>query len=450
MRKFRFFGFSVKSEYILLTLIVIGGIILRLEASNHLRVIGPDGVAYVSSSSNFLRGVGEFERRGPLYQGLLSLSYFVFGVSYESSVLISQLFGTIAVILIFFLGKSLFNSETGLVAALIITINPIFTNFSAWVLRETLGITLVIALILIVNYSVKINYAKKRIFLTFMSGVVAGLGVLTREEMSLVIPIACIAYFFFIKKQKRVFLLDSAVFLIGLLLVMSPWLLYSANSFGDGLYSYRFYIEGVTYDTVEGDLTGTSGEPLYIGIPKAFLLGSWRFIIEWPALFSILPLFFIPIGIIHTLKRRDLWIIYFLLIIDVVFVSYLASDPEYFDRLITGYNWSDPLRFFSSIGMPFNVIIAAGIVKTIPFITDLLTYKSHESKNHIKIKVSRNIKIWQRRFSRLFSIKTFSILGIILIILVTYVPPFIFTFDYLDQRTEQPFVQAGNYFNSIG
>jgi len=202
MRTIRLLGFSVKLEYVLLIMIVIGGIILRLEASNHLRVIGPDGVAYVSSTSNFLRGVGEFERRGPFYQSLLSLSYLAFGVNYESSILVSQLFGTLAVILIFFLGKSLFNSETGLIAALIITFNPIFTNFSAWVLRETLSITLVIALILIIHYSIKINPTKKRIFLTLMSGVVSGLLILTREEMSLVIPIACIAYFFFVKKTK--------------------------------------------------------------------------------------------------------------------------------------------------------------------------------------------------------------------------------------------------------
>jgi hypothetical protein len=87
MRKINLFGLSVGLEWLLLGLIVVAGVLLRIEASNHLTSISPDGVAYVYRASGILQGSDVFERRGPLFQCLLILTYMIFGVSFKSSIL---------------------------------------------------------------------------------------------------------------------------------------------------------------------------------------------------------------------------------------------------------------------------------------------------------------------------------------------------------------------------
>ena len=455
MRKIKFLGRSIGLEWFLLSVIVVAGAFLRIEASNHLTSISPDGVAYVYYASGILQGSDVFERRGPLFQCLVILTYMVFGVSFNSSILIPQFFGTVIIVLIFFLGRRLFDSETGLVAALIATLNPMLTNLSAWVLRETVSVALILTLMLVVHFSVKTSSSKKSLFATFLSGVVSGLIILNREEMIVVIPVACIGYLFFMVKKRWAFVIKSSIFLMTTLLVMSPWLVYSQIHFGNPLYSYLYYAEDIAGATTQGapaqgELTGTSATPLFLTIPKALFFGLWRLMLELPALFSLFALAFLPIGIMYTLKRRDLWIVYFILILDLILVSILAFVPLYFERQVMAYNWSDPTRFFFSAAMPFNIIIAAGIRKLFPFQEDL---KSKARSSNLKANrgsVFGGGKTWRHKVSQIFSLRTFTVLGILLLAIASYIPAYVFTFEYFDQTSKRPFVEAAEYLNSIG
>jgi hypothetical protein len=449
MRKIKFLGLSIGLEWFLLSVIVVAGVFLRIEASNHLTSIPPDGIAYVYRASGILQGSDEFERRGPLFQCLLVMTYLIFGVSFQSSILIPQFFATVSVVLIFLLGRRLFDSKTGLVAALIATLNPMLTNLSAWVLRETLSVSLILVLILVVHFSVKTSSSKKSLFATFFSGVVSGLIILNREEMIVVIPVACIGYLFFMEKKRWAFVKKLGIFLMATLLVMSPWLAYSYAHFGNPFYSYTIYVGWVGSDISEGEMTGASETPSFLAIPTAFFFGLWRLLIESPALFSLLALAFLPIGVMSTFKRRDLWIVYFILILDLIIVAFLASSSQYFERQVTGYNWSDPTRFFFSTAVPFNVIIAAGIRKLIPFQENLKSETRQSTKAPWR-RVSKREKIWQHKVSQIFSLKTFAILGILLLAIASYVPAYVFTFEYFDQTSERPFVEAAEYLDSIG
>ena len=449
MRRIEFFGLSIGLEWFLLGVIVVAGVFLRIEASNHLTSISPDGVAYVYRASGILQGSDVFERRGPLFQCLLILTYMIFGVSFKSSILIPQFFGTVSVVLIFLLGRRLFDSKTGLVAALIATLNPMLTNLSAWVLRETLSVALVLLLILVVHFSVKTSSSKKSLLAVFLSGVVSGLIILNREEMIVVIPAACIGYLFFMEKKRWDLVKKSSIFLMATLLVMSPWLAYSHAHFGNPFYSYTIYVGWVGSDISEGEMTGTSETPSFLAIPTAFFFGLWRLLIESPALFSLLALAFLPIGVMSTFKRRDLWILYFILILDLVIVAFLASSSQYFERQVMGYNWSDPTRFFFSTAVPFNVIIAAGIGKLVPFQENLKSEDRQSTKAPWR-RVSKREKIWQHKVLQIFSLKTFAVLGILLLAIASYVPAYVFTFEHFDQTSKRPFVEAAEYLGSIG
>jgi hypothetical protein len=450
MRKIKFFGLSVGLEWLLLGLIVVTGALLRIEASNHLTSISPDGITYVYHASGILQGSDVFERRGPLFQCLLILTYMIFGVSFKSSILIPQFFGTVSVVLIFLLGRRLFDSKTGLVAALIATLNPMLTNLSAWVLRETLSVALVLLLILVIHFSVKTSSSKKSLLAAFLSGVVSGMIILNREEMIIVIPAACIGYLFFMEKKRWALVKKSSIFLMATLLVMSPWLAYCHAHFGNPFYSYTIYVGWVGSDISEGEMTGTSETPSFLAIPTAFFFGLWRLLIESPALFSLLALAFLPIGVMFTFKRRDLWIFYFILILDLVIVSVLASSADYFERQIMGYNWSDPTRFLFSTAVPFNVIIAGGIQKLFPSHEELKPKARSPNSKVPWRRVSRSGKIWQHKVSQIFSLKTFAVLGVLLLAIASYVPAYFFTFEHFDQTSKRPFVEAAEYLDSIG
>ncbi len=454
MQRVKILGQFVGIEWALLAAIVAGGAFLRMEAHTHLTAISSDGVAYVFHSSQVLQGLGTFERRGPLFQSLLVVIYTVSGASFESSVLIPQFFGSIIPILMFLLGKRLFDSETGLAAALLVTLNVMLTDLSAWVLRETLSVTLILAFILIVHFSVRTRSSRKSLVATFSAGIIAGLIILCREEMIVVIPPAFFIYLFVMEKRKSPLLVKLSIFAVAVILAMAPWLVYSASHFGNPLYSYTIYVEWFSERAArtEDGLTGTSSGSLFLKIPAALLFGLWRLMIEFPALFSLLGLVFLPIGIAFTFQRRDLWIVYFILIADLIFASYVASWTKFFDLPVLAYKWSDPARFFFSTAIPFNVIVAAGVRKFSSIVRDLRRNNGlSQSKTRLRRSFRRR-RVWRRkiRARALFSVRAMGILGILLLAVASYVPAYVLTFEYFDMTSARPFAEAADYLNSIG
>lgn len=63
-------------EWIFLSAFVVMGILLRIIAQANLVVISPDGMQYINHAYLVSKGVGFFERRGPLFQ-LLFIIYLV-------------------------------------------------------------------------------------------------------------------------------------------------------------------------------------------------------------------------------------------------------------------------------------------------------------------------------------------------------------------------------------
>jgi len=452
MRKIKFLGQSIGLEWFLLSVIVVTGIFLRIEAHKHLTAISPDGIAYVYGSLQVLQENGQFERRGPLFQSLLLISYMIFGVSFQSSVLIPQLFGSVIPILLFLLGKRFFDSETSLLAALLATLNPMLTNLSSWVLRETLSATLILGLILVTHYTIKIRSTKKSLFLTVFPGIISGLIILTREEMLFIIPPAYVAYVLFMEKKRKIFLARAGIFLLATLLVMSPWLMYSLTHFGDPFYSYNYYIDPKYVSATSGEQsTGAIKAPIFLTVLGAFFFGLWKMATELPAVFSFLGLAFIPFGIISTFKKRDLWLIYLVTGLDLALVSFFASMPWYFNVPTRTYDWSDPTRFFFSAAIAFNIVIAFGIRRLFPFLTELrskavLAKQRKQSNNRRK----RKRTLLRHRYPKVSSLWIFTIIGILVLGIAAYLPPYVFTFEDFDTRSTMPFIETAKFLNSTG
>jgi len=369
MRRNVSFKRPVNLEWILLLAIVAIGVLLRWNAQNHMKLISPDGVGYIDHASRILDGRGIFERRGPFFQLLLIIFYKIFGVSFESSILVPQFFGSIIPILFFLLGKHFFDSKTGLVAALLGSLNPLLINLSCWVLRETLSLALILMLIFTAHSTFGIQSKKRSLIATFLPGFLAGLIILTREEMSFVIPPAYIVYVFFNEKRRRDFIARTSVFLITTISTITPWLLYSGTHFGDFFYSYAIYFRwNPLLERMSESVAGTAaatGLPIYVEI----LSGLWKEITALPAIFSLFGFVFLPVGVMFTRRKRAIWIVYLIMGLDILFLAPLLY-PFPYKLTLFPFSHVDIERIMFSGVMPANVIVAYGIRRLTPFRSD--------------------------------------------------------------------------------
>ncbi|UCE28963.1 MAG: glycosyltransferase family 39 protein [Candidatus Bathyarchaeota archaeon] len=451
-RKIKFLKWTISVEWPLLAVILVAGILLRLEAHEHLTTISPDGIAYVYGSMQVLQGIGEFERRGPLFQGLLLISHMALDVGFQSSVLIPQLFGSVIPILLFLVGKRFFDPETGLFAALLGTLNPLLTNLSSWVLRETLSAALVLALVLAVHYTIKIRSPGKSLFLTVLPGIISGLIILTREEMLFVIPPAYAAYVILRERKPKISLARISIFLVTTILVMAPWLLYSLSHFEDPFFSYTYYIDPKYISEASGgESVSAAKAPAVLRILSAFFSGVWKVAIESPAVFSLFGLAFLPIGILFTFRNRNIWLIYIVAALDFALVSFFASMPWYFTVPAKTFDWSDPTRFFFSTAMVLNVIIAFGARRVLSLLAESRSKPLFSEPNQPSSKKRKRRKKWfVVRYPKVSLLWLFALLALLMLGIASYLPAYVQTFEQFDARSAIPFVEASRFLNANG
>lgn len=370
MRKFSVFDRLTNLEWVLLSLIFLFGVFLRVLAQDHLRAISPDGMAYIAHATSFLEGEGNIERRGPLFQLLLMATYKLAGqVTYESSVFVPQFFGCIIPLLFFLLGKRVFGTKAGLVAALLASLNPMLINLSSWVLRETFSLALILTMIL-TSYSALGMESKKRNLITVLSGFFSGLIILTREEMLFIIPPAYVAYEFFNEKRRRDFLLRTCIFLVATLLTITPWLLYSSSHFGHPFYSYIYYTEDITgeFGLAQGTEASSSSTSAFQKILSSAIRGFQKEMIALPAVFSLFGFLFLPVGVVFSIKRRAIWIVYFIVGLDLLILAPMLHFVPY-ELVLFPYSWVDVDRIIFPGVMSANIFVAYGIVKLLSLLS---------------------------------------------------------------------------------
>jgi len=422
---------KIQIEYIFLFVIVVFGTLLRLMAQTHLLVISPDGVQYIKHATMVSEGIGSFERRGPLFQALLIIIFKISNVSLQSSVFLPLFFGSVLPIIFFFVGKHCFDSKTGLVAAFISSINPLSINLSCWVLRETFSLFLILTFILNVHYTFKLNSKKKSLISTILSAFLCGLIILTREEMILVIPSAYILYVFFNEKKHRDFLVRIFVFLIATILTISPWLIYSNIHFGKPFYSYLWYTEKTTGYISTQIQSGASGR-LITSLVFDFFLGLWKTLYFHPQIFSILVLIFLGIGIMYTIKKRSIWIIYFIPLFDILILSITFTSAN---LSVAPYILHNTNRIPSSAVLPLIIISAYGIRRFISFLS-LSRARGQE-------KVTAN---FSNQTDAKLSVLIIS--GILILCIIEFVPLYSLTLKYFDERSIFPFSESAKFLNS--
>ncbi|MFC1525139.1 ArnT family glycosyltransferase, partial [Planctomycetota bacterium] len=175
----------VKQYWLLLVIFLIAlglrvGFVLTLENKFYF----PDSYQYDTVAQNIISGngfmVSENLRAGrpPAYPLFLSISYLLFGKSLFVIRFIQALLSTLSCLVVYLIGKKVFDQRTGLIAAVITAIYPFFIFFSGLILTETIFILLLLVFIyLLINLEQRGN-----IWLAVLAGVINGVAILTRAS----------------------------------------------------------------------------------------------------------------------------------------------------------------------------------------------------------------------------------------------------------------------------
>lgn len=422
-------------EWILLSAIVFLGVLLRIIAQSNVLDINPDGVMYIEAASNLKNGIGSFERRGPLFQVLLILIYNIYEVNLQSSIFLSIFFGSINSILFFFIGKHLFNLKTGLIAALLSSINVLSINLSCWVVRENFSLFLILLLIITMNYSFEIQSKKKCYITTILTSLICGLIILTREEMIFIIPFACITYIILLEKKLKDIFIRTIIFIIITTLTITPWLIYSNITFNNPFHSYLYYLKSPISVLGSSFSSQTSaGDRSILTYVEWGIFGLWTEIYTLPNILSIMGFLFLLIGIMYNIKRRDIWIIYLIMIFDLIILSFAMGTPT------TREQWSWPHVLWNVSRIPFSAVMPMIVISANGIVQFTIKLLNTGQEQVISILLNNT-----KRKSYALIITSLFLLGT-----VDYIPAYVLTLKDLQEKSSIPFIESAAYLNSLG
>ncbi|MAF13928.1 MAG: hypothetical protein CMI53_03475 [Parcubacteria group bacterium] len=189
-----------------------------------------------------------FHDHPPLIFLIQHLSFLIFGQTIFALRLPFVLAGIGSVLLLYFIGKQLFNKQIGIIASLLLAVS----SYHVWVSRTGLQESMVIFFSLLAFYFfIKVIDSHKY----YQWGIVLGLTLLTKHTALILLPIF-FSYLLFFKrtvfKDKRFWL---AILLIAILfspVIIYNLKLYQARGYFDLQYSYLFNQEVPDWESLPG------------------------------------------------------------------------------------------------------------------------------------------------------------------------------------------------------
>ncbi len=222
----------------------------------------------------------------PLYFWLMAFSYQTFGINNFSTRFWSPVFGVLSCVVIFFIGKLLYNRTVGLLSALVLST---FFSFFSFARHAMLDVPLVFFMLGSIFFFFLGEKSEKTKQFASLSGLFFGLALLTKQTTALLIPLIFGFYLVATRKSLRTLFTKRFTILIGVgILVTAPWLLYMAFQFGPQFWYVYFVYNNVARATMplEGHVGGVlfyfqylvnSENWLWVAIlPFAFGLSAYK------------------------------------------------------------------------------------------------------------------------------------------------------------------------------
>ena len=260
----------------------------------------PDAKAYDAVARSLLEGRGLRERadrqasRAPGYPVFLAACYRPLGPSFLVARLVQAALGAASCVLVYLLGRRIFNRGTGLIAAAIAAVYPFFVFYTGLVLAETLFIFALLGVVLLLtviwqtkpaepkntresiedagpgsfNEPKAYSASALRILLLLCCGAVLGIAVLIRSSLLLFLPF--ILPFWVLFSRRRVHSAGQiGLMALGLCATISPWV----------HRNYKLYHRVVLTTLQVGESLYEANSPDADGGPHMDLVGR----IDWQA-----------------------------------------------------------------------------------------------------------------------------------------------------------------------
>jgi 4-amino-4-deoxy-L-arabinose transferase-like glycosyltransferase len=247
--------------------------------------------------------------RPPLLPYILALFYFL-GLNYLIDFII-PLIGATTIVLVYFLGRKLFNKKVGLISAILLALTPTHAYLSSKILNDPL-VTFFITLALLFFWK---GFEENSNRYKILFGVVMALALLSKYTTLWVFPVFLI--YFLIRDRSFKFLKDKYLWysILAFFIVLIPWFIY-------GFFEYNNPLGAFIHGFISSSFWGGK-QPWFF------------FILKSPIMLSVLFILF-PISI-YYLIRKKLFLkkqVYFLLILIIFFLIIASCMPHKEDRFI--------------------------------------------------------------------------------------------------------------------
>src|SRR3989344_8097731 len=231
--------FNIKRNTLYIILIFLLGFILRLVAAINLSVAA-DYMHFVTHAINFFSSgrMITYDQSAGLWFAFTSIIYKILGATQLTSRFAALLFGSLSIIILYFLTKEFFNEKISLISAFLLAISPFLIKNT---LAEMDAMAMFFALSAFLLFIKAIKLRKK--YLYILAGTFIGLAIYTKVYPLLFIP-SLLLYFVYIKRKEnnKVFTKKNiqyiSLFLISAFIFVIPalthnYLLYKDKGFLD-------------------------------------------------------------------------------------------------------------------------------------------------------------------------------------------------------------------------
>ncbi len=145
--------------------------------------------------------------------------------------LLNSMIGTLTVALVYWLGRELFGSSTGLIAAALAAIYPGAITMSTFILAEAPFCPLMLLNLIAWIRAIRSTQTRQKYSWAIVAGIFAGLAVLVRPSWLLFFPFAMGAGFLFYKSRFEHVKIGTVIF-CAFLITMTPWWLRNYQTVG--------------------------------------------------------------------------------------------------------------------------------------------------------------------------------------------------------------------------
>ncbi len=195
----------------------------------------------------------------PLFMWLMSLSYQVFGVNNFATRFWNPMFGTLSLVLIFYLGKKLYNLHVGFLSAVVLGTFFTFFEFARHAMTD---VPLIFFILASIYFSLLASeQTQNTTQYAALSGLFFGLALMTKLVSAFLTPLIFLPYLAVTQRSIRFLFTKRTVLFLGVAaLIFTPWLIYMSLSFRDFWDCYFVYS---TFTRAVSPIEGHAGGYLF-------------------------------------------------------------------------------------------------------------------------------------------------------------------------------------------